>query len=80
MSFSQLTPIARKAFHRLPKSLEKPARTAYRILRRKRRSTGARVVTQAEIVEGLTRLGVRPGDILFVHSSMSSIGRVPSGP
>jgi len=37
-------------------------------------------VTQAEIVEGLTRLGVRPGDILFVHSSMSSIGRLPSGP
>ena len=36
-------------------------------------------MTEADITRDLLGLGVRPGDILYVHSSMSSIGRVSGG-
>jgi len=34
----------------------------------------------AEIAEALQQLGVRPGGVLLVHSSLSSLGYVPGGP
>jgi len=34
----------------------------------------------ADLAADLRRLGVRPGDVLIVHSSMKSIGRVQGGP
>lgn len=36
-------------------------------------------ISKAEIVHGLTELGVRPGMGLMVHSSLSSFGRVDGG-
>ena len=36
-------------------------------------------VTEGDIVEGLRRLGVGAGDVLFCHSSLSSFGRVQGG-
>jgi aminoglycoside 3-N-acetyltransferase len=36
-------------------------------------------LSQAEIVTGLRRLGVAPGDALAVHSSLRSLGRVAGG-
>ncbi|HET6453644.1 MAG TPA: AAC(3) family N-acetyltransferase [Armatimonadota bacterium] len=36
-------------------------------------------MTKAEIVEGLRALGVKPGDILMVHSALSSLGWVEGG-
>ncbi len=40
----------------------------------------ARHVTRAELSAGLARLGVAPGDTLFVHSSLKSLGYVEGGP
>jgi aminoglycoside 3-N-acetyltransferase len=39
-----------------------------------------RLVTREEIVDGLRRLGVEPGQTLLVHASVSSIGVVDGGP
>ena len=39
----------------------------------------ARHVTRADLAAGLARLGVAPGDILFVHSSLKSLGYVEGG-
>jgi aminoglycoside 3-N-acetyltransferase len=36
-------------------------------------------LTQTQIVEGLRRLGVAPGDLLEVHSSLRSLGSVECG-
>ena len=38
------------------------------------------VVTKDDIIRGLRALGVRPGDLLQVHSSMKSFGHVEGGP
>jgi aminoglycoside 3-N-acetyltransferase len=37
-------------------------------------------VTRADLAAGLTRLGVQPGDTLFIHSSLKSLGFVEGGP
>lgn len=37
-------------------------------------------VTRSMIVDGLRRLGICPGDVLLVHSSMKSLGQVDGGP
>jgi aminoglycoside 3-N-acetyltransferase len=37
-------------------------------------------VTVKDIVGGLRRLGVNPGEVLFCHSSLSSFGHVEGGP
>lgn len=42
-------------------------------------SAAEQPLTQAEIVPGLRRLGVAPGDALEVHSSLRSLGRVAGG-
>ncbi len=36
-------------------------------------------ITRQDIVQGLRRLGVQEGDILMVHSALSSLGRVEGG-
>src|SRR5688500_962738 len=36
-------------------------------------------VTAHHIVDAIRELGVRPGDLLLVHSSLSSFGRVTGG-
>ena len=36
-------------------------------------------MTKAEIVDGLSKLGVKAGDILMVHSALSSLGWVEGG-
>lgn len=38
-----------------------------------------RDVTHQDIIDGLRSLGVRPGDLLLAHSSLSSLGRVDGG-
>ena len=40
---------------------------------------GGRHVTRAELAAGLARLGVAQGDVLFVHSSLKSLGYVEGG-
>ncbi len=37
------------------------------------------IVTEADIIKGLREIGVNEGDILFVHSSLSSFGYVEGG-
>ena len=37
------------------------------------------LVTKATVVEGLRRLGLGPGDVVLVHSSLSSLGVVLGG-
>ncbi|NLX59836.1 MAG: AAC(3) family N-acetyltransferase [Phycisphaerae bacterium] len=37
-------------------------------------------VTRTIIADGLRQLGVRPGEILLLHSSLKSLGRVEGGP
>jgi aminoglycoside 3-N-acetyltransferase len=61
----------------LPRRMQKWALVTYR--KWERRSERRRVVTKVEIAHDLTRLGVKPGDILYVHSSLSSIGQVLGG-
>lgn len=39
-----------------------------------------RHVTKNEITRDLRNIGIRDGDILFIHSSLKSIGYVPGGP
>lgn len=38
------------------------------------------VVTKADLVRDLKKMGVNPGDLLFVHSSLKSLGFVEGGP
>jgi len=71
--------MAKKAFRSLPPIVRKPLRATYSI-RRRIRLRKVRTVTEPEIVGDLVEMGIRPGDLLFVHSSMSSIGRVQGGP
>ncbi|MGK5078881.1 AAC(3) family N-acetyltransferase [Janthinobacterium sp. HLX7-2] len=44
----------------------------------KARQSG-RHVTRAELAAGLQRLGIAPGDTLFIHSSLKSLGYVEGG-
>lgn len=37
------------------------------------------IATQASLLEDFRKLGIRPGDILFVHSSLKSIGSIDNG-
>lgn len=51
---------------------------------RRRRSEGrirasGRRVTRAQLAQDLARLGIAPGDTLFVHSSLKSLGYVEGG-
>jgi aminoglycoside 3-N-acetyltransferase len=41
--------------------------------------TSKPVVTRADIVAGLRRLGIAPGDVVLVHSSLSAFGYVEGG-
>ena len=36
-------------------------------------------VTQADIRDGLLSMGIGPGDVVFVHSSLSAFGHVDGG-
>ena len=36
-------------------------------------------VTQADVAEGLKETGLKPGDVVFVHSAMRSLGYVEGG-
>lgn len=37
------------------------------------------VVRKSDLVQGLANLGVRPGDVLMLHSALSSLGQVEGG-
>jgi len=41
---------------------------------------GQPVLTRADIAEGLRRLGLKSGDVVFVHSAMRTLGYVAGGP
>jgi hypothetical protein len=49
------------------------------VTRYSQRSKGG-MVRKADVKNALTGLGIRPGEVLAVHSSLSSIGRVEGGP
>lgn len=66
--------------------LEHAKRTVHAALAMWRRAASAqamrqerRHVARAELAAGLARLGVAPGDTLFVHSSLKSLGYVEGG-
>lgn len=40
----------------------------------------APVVTRQDIVAGLRRVGLKPGNVAMIHSSLSAFGRVDGGP
>lgn len=67
--------------------LEALKRTVRALLERRRRATSAAQrseaephVTQADLVAGLQGLGIIAGDVVFIHSSLKSLGFVPGGP
>ncbi len=64
----------------MPLPVQKAVLRTYGSTRRKLRRTKKRIVDRKEIVLGLRRIGVQPGDLLFVHSSMGSLGQVVGGP
>ena len=66
--------------------LEGTRRTVHAALEAWRRAASARRqrrqgrhVTRAALAAGLARLGVQPGDALFIHSSLKSLGYVEGG-
>ena len=38
------------------------------------------ILTRRDVAEGLRALGVRPGELLLVHSSVKALGWIPGGP
>jgi aminoglycoside N3'-acetyltransferase len=68
----------------LPEGLKRVARGTLAALHARRRTAELerteRHVSRAELVAGLRGLGVEPGDTLFVHSSLKSLGFVEGGP
>ena len=65
------------------KPLKRTVKAALEALRRRRserqlRQSG-RHVTRADLARDLARLGVRPGDTVFLHSSLKSLGYVEGG-
>jgi aminoglycoside 3-N-acetyltransferase len=64
--------------------LKRPARALRDALHRRRRAAELRRSAphagQADIVRGLRALGISEGDVLFVHSSLKSLGFVEGGP
>jgi aminoglycoside 3-N-acetyltransferase len=65
-----------------PRSVRRMARgllKRYRELRNRLLRLRGRALDQAGIVAALRRLGIKPGDILLVHSSLSRLGYVAGG-
>jgi aminoglycoside N3'-acetyltransferase len=65
------------------KPLKRSVKAALEILRRRRsarqlRQSG-RHVTRADLAQDLARLGIAPGDTVFLHSSLKSLGYVEGG-
>ncbi len=65
------------------KPLKRTVKAALEALRRRRserqlRQSG-RHVTRADLARDLARLGIRPGDTVFLHSSLKSLGYVEGG-
>lgn len=72
---------AEKTFPYFPRTVQKTAIVSYRkIRRRKRHIEASRLIARSELVQDLMRLGLNSGDTVFVHSSLTSIGRVSGGP
>jgi aminoglycoside 3-N-acetyltransferase len=55
-------------------------RAAKRSAKAALRPLSSRPTTRAKLVRDLRHLGVRPGGLLLVHSSLSALGFVPGGP
>jgi len=64
----------------LPVSLRASLKRGRRRLRWYLARVRGAVMTRERLVVGLTQVGVRRGDILLVHSSLSSLGHVEGGP
>lgn len=65
------------------KPLKRTVKAALEALRRRRserqlRQSGSHV-TRADLARDLARLGIRPGDTVFLHSSLKSLGYVEGG-
>lgn len=67
--------------------LEALKRTVKALLERQRRANSAAQlrnaephVTRADLLAGLRGLGIAEGDVVFIHSSLKSLGYVPGGP
>jgi aminoglycoside 3-N-acetyltransferase len=67
---------------RVPRSWVRAVRAAKRKMsgaKREAARTHIRPVTRTELTEALRNAGIRQGDVLFVHSSLSRIGNVEGG-
>lgn len=68
----------------LLETIKRPARALRDALLRSRRQAElqrtAPHATRADILQGLRGLGIQPGDVLFLHSSLKSLGFVEGGP
>jgi aminoglycoside 3-N-acetyltransferase len=64
----------------LPESWKPPLRKARRGLRWRLAQMRGQVLTKQDLVHGLKRIGIRSGDSLLVHSSLSRLGDVEGGP
>lgn len=68
----------------LLEALKRPARALRDAFQRSRRQTelerSAPHASRDDILRGLRGLGIQPGDVLFLHSSLKSLGFVEGGP
>jgi aminoglycoside 3-N-acetyltransferase len=71
--------LLKKAYRKLPLGLQKKVRKYYKLAKGEYEFS-RRPVSKKEIVQNLRDLGVRPSDIIYVQSSLKSIGRVRGGP
>lgn len=64
----------------LKKALKRILAAIHKRRRVRELSSTRTIVTKADLVRDLRKMGVIPGDLLFVHSSLKSLGFVEGGP
>jgi len=72
--------IMRKAYHKLPTGVRKKVKKAVKYMRAEYKDKSNRRITKQEIVQNLKDMGIQQGDIVYVQSSLRSIGNVIGGP
>lgn len=71
--------IIKKVYHKLPTNAKKRVRKIVKCIRGDYKTFSNRSISKSEIVDDLKNMGVRSGDVLYVQSSLRSIGNVEGG-
>jgi hypothetical protein len=82
MTFVKLDVLQETSKNLAPRSVRRMARALLKGLREFRnriQRVQGRVLDQAGVVAALRRLGIKPGDVVLVHSSLSRLGFVAGG-